>query len=77
LAGGVTEAGEKEQEAPAGRPVQERATALLKPFCEATVQVLVPLPPWPTDREDGAHETVKLGVTEAAGVTVEQLLARL
>src|ERR1043165_9881572 len=42
-AGGVTGLAEKPQEAPPGRPVHDRVTALLKPFCEATVQVLVPL----------------------------------
>ena len=77
LAGGVTELGEKPQVTPAGWPEQERATALLKPFVDDTVQVLPPLPPWATDRLDGLHETEKSGVgVPAVGVTVTQLLAR-
>ena len=40
----------------------ERATATLKPFTEATVHVLVPLPPCATVIDDGAHPIVKSGV---------------
>src|SRR5262245_30615022 len=74
--GGVTDDGTKLQVAPLGRPVHDRLTALLKPFCEVTVQVLVALPPWAAVRLDGLQASVKSGVTEAAGVTVRQVLAR-
>ena len=40
LAGGVTEAGLKLQDTPAGRLAQDRLTALAKPPVEVTVQVL-------------------------------------
>src|SRR6185436_14813251 len=74
--GGVTGLPTKPQVTPLGRPVHDRVTALLKPFTEVTVQVLVALPPWAADRLDGLQETVKSGVTEAVGSTVSQLLAR-
>ena len=76
FAGGVTGLGLAEQVTPAGRPAQARLTALLKPFCDVTVQVLVALPPWAAVRLDGLQAMVKSGVTEAAGVTVRQVLAR-
>jgi hypothetical protein len=43
LADGVTEAGLNAQDAPAGRPEQASATAVLKPFSEFTVTVAVAL----------------------------------
>jgi hypothetical protein len=77
LAGGVTELGTNPQVTPAGWPEHERATALLKPLVDDTVQVLDPLPAWATDRLDGLHETAKSGVgVPAVGVTVAQLLLR-
>ena len=38
--GGMTGVGLKPQAAPAGRFAQARSTGALKPFCDATVQVL-------------------------------------
>jgi len=60
-AGGDTEAGLKAQVAPAGRPVQDRPTAELKPFRLPTVTVLVPLAPWAMVRLLGEAATAKSG----------------
>jgi hypothetical protein len=68
FAGGVTEAGEKEAEAPEGRPEALRETAELKPFTLETVTVEVPLEPWTTETEVGDAATEKSGVA-----VVEQL----
>ena len=76
LAGGVTGLVEKAHDAPAGRPEQASVTALAKPLVELTVQVLVPLAPVLMVKLDGAHETAKSGVTEAAGVTFKHELTR-
>src|SRR5262249_51645228 len=73
FAGGVTGLAEKPQVAPVGGPVHDRVTALVKPFCEATVQGVVALPPWLADRLVGAHDTVKSGVVDAAGTTERQV----
>jgi hypothetical protein len=74
FAGGVTEAGLKVHVDPAGRPVQPRSTAELKPLVEVTVQVLAPLVcPWVTVRLAGLHDTLKLGT--GAGLTVSAMLA--
>ena len=43
----------KEHVTPAGRPVQDRVTALANALIDCTVQMLVPLPPWGTSRLDG------------------------
>ena len=68
LAGGVTGSGTKLQVTPAGRPVQDRLTALVKPFCEVTVQVLVPLPPCGDGqaRRAAGEREVRGGVPAAA-----------
>jgi hypothetical protein len=62
LAGGVTGLGLKLQATPAGWPLQDSVTALLKPLSEVTVQLLVPLPPCARLNEDGLELTLKSGV---------------
>ena len=76
FAGGVTEAGLKLHDVPAGRFAQERVTALAKPLMELTVQVVPPLLPCWMVRLDGVHERLKSGVAPAVGVALTQLLAR-
>jgi hypothetical protein len=61
LDGGVTEAWLNEQLAPVGQPVTVRLTALLNPFCEVTVTVLVPLFPCITVTLLGDAERLKFG----------------
>ena len=82
LAGGVTEAGEKEAVTPLGRPEAERETVALKPFRLPTVIVLVPLEPWATLSEAGEAEIEKSGVAvlpqeenRKAAMRVDQLKA--
>ena len=58
LAGGVTVAGTKPQEAPLGRPLHVRLTADEKPPVDWTVHVEPPLEPCWIVRLDGAHETL-------------------
>jgi hypothetical protein len=72
--GGVAGLGLNEQLDPDGMPLHERLTALLKPFVDVMVQVLVVFDPWATVRPDGLQEIEKSGVVEAAGVTCSQLL---
>ena len=61
--GGVTGVALKPQDAPAGRLAQARSTGALKPFCDATVQVLVVLLPWTAETIDGLQVTVKAGTS--------------
>ena len=58
LGAGVTEAGLYAQVTPAGSPAHERLTALANAFCDCTVQVVLPFPPWAMVRLDGAQENV-------------------
>ena len=75
FAGGVTEAGMKLHDTPAGRFAQESATALAKPPVERHgAGVLALLPCW-TLRLRRAHERLKSGVRRV-GVALTQLLAR-
>ena len=56
---GVTEGGRNAQVAPAGRPVQAKATALVNPFDGVTVTVEVAEPPGATgEGASGVAETV-------------------
>jgi hypothetical protein len=57
----AVEFGPKEAVTPAGRPLAERPTAALNPFCPFTVMVLLPFPPGLTLRLAGNAESVKLG----------------
>jgi hypothetical protein len=59
---GVTEAGEKLQDASAGRPEQVKVTVALKPLIGVTERVAVPLCPGPTLRLVGLEARVKLGL---------------
>jgi hypothetical protein len=68
FAGGVTDGGEKPQEAPLGRPLHDSETAAEKPPVEVTVQVDPPLEPCAIERLDGAQETLKSGVGVAVTV---------
>ena len=58
---GVTVAGEKLHDAPAGSPEQAKETAAENPFCGATETVAAPLCPAVTVKDDGAIETPKSG----------------
>ncbi len=60
-AGGVTGFGLAPQLTPAGWPVQESDTLLLKPFAEVTVHELVPLVPAATLSDAGLQLTLKSG----------------
>jgi hypothetical protein len=73
FAGGVTDDGLKPHDAPAGRPVHDRLTALAKPFDDVTVQVLLPLAPCCTLKLDGLHARLKFG--GGGAVTVSETLA--
>ena len=68
LPGAAIDVGAKVTVVPVGAPVDERATALLKPPETVVVMVDVPFAPWTTETEVGAAEIAKLGVV--AGVTV-------
>lgn len=60
--GGVTLAGEKLQEAPAGNPDEQlKVTAEANPPCVANETVAVPVPPAATTIDAGATATVKSG----------------
>jgi hypothetical protein len=77
---GVTELGLKEQDEPAGAPLQVRATVEVKPFKPVTVTVVVAVPPAATLRVAGAAATVKSGVAVVpvpVSVAVCGLLASL
>ena len=58
---GVTVAGEKLQEAPAGNPEQLNETTELKPFTGETVIAIWPLPPAGTVNEPGEAAREKSG----------------
>ncbi len=58
---------------PLGRPVAEKLTLPLKPFCGVTLMMLPPLVPCVIVRLAGEAERVKLGFGEGAG----QLFTRL
>jgi hypothetical protein len=58
---GVTVAGLKEHEAPAGSPPQPKATAAAKPFCGFTVKLTVPFAPELTVSDEDEAESVKVG----------------
>jgi hypothetical protein len=60
---GVTMLGEKLQDAPVGRPEQEKLTAWLNPFDVVTAMVAVP--DWPTVTLSAAGDAVK----EKSGAT--------
>jgi hypothetical protein len=47
---------------PAGNPATARFTALVKPGCEATVMVLVPLVPGAMERAEAEDDKLKAGV---------------
>jgi len=51
---------------PLGKPEAASVTLPVNPPASATLMVLVPLPPWVTDRLLGEAESVKLGVAEPA-----------
>jgi hypothetical protein len=57
--GGVTSAGLNAQAAPVGSGPQESATGELNALIDVTRQVVLALPPCPTDRLDGVQDTVK------------------
>ena len=57
LAGSVTVSGLNAHDAPAGSEPQKSATSPAKSFCDVSVQALVTLLPWTTDRLDGTHAT--------------------
>ena len=57
----VTEVGLKLAPAPDGRPDAPKLTVPLKPFCEVTVIVLVPLFPWVTVTLVGDADMLKFG----------------
>lgn len=59
LPDGVTVAGEKLQDAPAGKPVHANETAAENPFCGAMDTVVVPLCPGLIDSDDGESEIPK------------------
>ncbi len=69
--GGVTVSGTNAQVTPAGWPLHANATALLNPSVEATVVVLVPLPPWGIVKDDGLTLTLKSGVEVAGGTAAK------
>jgi hypothetical protein len=77
FAGGVTDAGLNEQEAPDGSELlHARLTALAKPLVDETVQVLVALWPCVAVSADGLQDTAKSGLADATGVAVTHVLAR-
>jgi len=51
---------------PLGNPDAASVTLPVNPPASVTVMVLVPLPPWVTDRLLGESESVKLGVADPA-----------
>ena len=59
--GGVTSAGLKAHEAPAGNVAHDRLTGALKVLTDVTRQVLMTLLPCATDRLAGVQDSVKLG----------------
>jgi hypothetical protein len=66
--------GLKDGVTPPGRPVADKPTLPLKPFCGVTVIVLVPLAPCAIVKLFGDAETVKFG-TEAAFTVRETVVA--
>ena len=62
LAGGVSDVGLNAHVTPAGRPVQDRPTAELKPLRLVTVTVLLPLAPCTTLSVPGEAAIVKSGM---------------
>ena len=65
--------GLKDADTPLGKPATDKFTLLLKPFCGATVMVLVPVPPCRTVNAAGRAESPKVGI----GVTVRDRLVVL
>ena len=64
---GVTAGGTNEHVASAGRLAQARLTSELKPWAEATVQVVVALLPCTMESDDGLQATLNWGRWSRSG----------